>query len=47
MESNLTRAVGAPVSVEGRRAEGLGAVGRQEGIASWAVAVITSDGDAA
>ena len=45
MERNLTRAVGAPVSVAGRRAEGLGAVGRQEGIAAWAVAVITSDGD--
>jgi 2C-methyl-D-erythritol 2,4-cyclodiphosphate synthase len=44
MESNLTRAVGAPVSVSGRRAEGLGAVGRQEGIAAWAVAVITNDG---
>jgi 2C-methyl-D-erythritol 2,4-cyclodiphosphate synthase len=45
MEANLTRSVGAPVSVAGRRAEGLGAVGRQEGIAAWAVAVITSDGD--
>jgi 2-C-methyl-D-erythritol 2,4-cyclodiphosphate synthase len=45
MEGNLTRAVGAPVSVAGRRAEGLGAVGRQEGIAAWAVAVITRDGD--
>ena len=45
MERNLSRAVGAPVSVAGRRAEGLGAVGRQEGIAAWAVAVITSDGD--
>jgi 2-C-methyl-D-erythritol 2,4-cyclodiphosphate synthase len=45
MEANLTNAVGAPVSVAGRRAEGLGAVGRQEGIAAWAVAVITSDGD--
>ena len=47
MERNLTRAVGAPVGVAGRRAEGLGAVGRQEGIAAWAVAVITSDGDGA
>ena len=45
MEGNLTRAVGAPVGVAGRRAEGLGAVGRQEGIAAWAVAVITADGD--
>ena len=45
MERNLTGAIGAPVSVAGRRAEGLGAVGRQEGIAAWAVAVITRDGD--
>lgn len=45
MERNLSDAVGAPVSVAGRRAEGLGAIGRQEGIAAWAVAVITSDGD--
>ena len=45
MERKLTRAVGAPVGVAGRRAEGLGAVGRQEGIAAWAVAVITANGD--
>lgn len=43
MERNLSRAAGAPVTVAGRRAEGLGAVGRQEGIAAWAVAVITRD----
>ena len=47
MQQNLTNAVGAPVSVSGRRAEGLGAIGRHEGIAAWAVAVVTSaDGDA-
>ena len=40
MESNLSTAAGAPVTVSGRRAEGLGAIGRQEGIAAWAVAVI-------
>lgn len=40
MEANLSRAAGAPVTVSGRRAEGLGAIGRQEGIAAWAVAVI-------
>lgn len=40
MQSALTRVVGSPVSVKGRRAEGLGALGRQEGIACWAVAVI-------
>ena len=46
MERNLSRAAGAPVTVSGRRAEGLGALGRQEGIAAWAVAVITRDGTA-
>lgn len=45
MEANLSRAAGASVSVAGRRAEGLGAVGRQEGIAAWAVAVITRESD--
>ncbi len=43
MQQNLTSAIGAPVTVSGRRAEGLGAIGRHEGIAAWAVAVITSD----
>lgn len=40
MERNLSGAAGAPVTVSGRRAEGLGAIGRAEGIAAWAVAVI-------
>jgi 2-C-methyl-D-erythritol 2,4-cyclodiphosphate synthase len=40
MQQKLSTATGAPVSVKGRRAEGLGALGRQEGIACWAVAVI-------
>lgn len=44
MEHNLTRAVGAPVTVSGRRAEGLGALGRQEGIAGFAVAVLIRSG---
>ena len=44
MQSRLSGAVGAPVSVKGRRAEGLGALGRGEGIACWAVCVITKDG---
>lgn len=36
----LSDVVGAPVTVAGRRAEGLGSLGRREGIACWAVAVI-------
>lgn len=40
MEQRLSSAAGAPVTVKGRRAEGLGALGRREGIACWAVAVI-------
>jgi len=43
MERNLTDAAGAPVTVSGRRAEGLGALGRQEGIAALAVAVVTKE----
>jgi 2-C-methyl-D-erythritol 2,4-cyclodiphosphate synthase len=41
MQARLADAVGAPVSVKGRRPEGLGALGRSEGVACWAVAVIT------
>jgi 2-C-methyl-D-erythritol 2,4-cyclodiphosphate synthase len=40
MEARLSDAAGAPVTVKGRRAEGMGALGRREGIACWAVAVI-------
>lgn len=40
MQHRLSGAAGAPVSVKGRRAEGLGALGRSEGIACWASAVI-------
>jgi 2-C-methyl-D-erythritol 2,4-cyclodiphosphate synthase len=40
MQEILSKAAGAPVTVKGRRAEGLGAIGRQEGIACFAVAVI-------
>lgn len=40
MQLRLSDAVGAPVTVKGRRAEGLGALGRSEGIACWAVAVV-------
>jgi hypothetical protein len=40
MQERLGDAVGAPVSVKGKRAEGLGALGRREGIACFAVALL-------
>ncbi|MDP9075480.1 MAG: 2-C-methyl-D-erythritol 2,4-cyclodiphosphate synthase [Actinomycetota bacterium] len=40
MERRLTDVVGAPVTVKPKRAEGLGAIGRGEGIACWAVALV-------
>jgi 2-C-methyl-D-erythritol 2,4-cyclodiphosphate synthase len=40
MQHRLSGAVGAPVTVKGRRAESLGALGRGEGIACWAVALL-------
>lgn len=39
----LSEAAGAAVSVKGRRAEGLGAIGRAEGIACFASAVIIKE----
>lgn len=42
MEARLSEAVGAPVTVKGRRPEGLGAIGRHEGIVCFAVAVVTA-----
>jgi 2-C-methyl-D-erythritol 2,4-cyclodiphosphate synthase len=40
MQARLSAAIGAPVSVKGRRPEQLGALGRGEGIAALAVAVL-------
>ena len=40
MEERLTGVVGAPVGVKAKRAEGLGALGRGEGIACFAVALL-------
>jgi len=44
VERTLSDAVGAPVTVKGKRAEGLGALGRREGIACFAVALVTGTG---
>lgn len=40
MQNRLTEVVGAPVTVKGRRAESLGALGRAEGIACFATALL-------
>ena len=40
MQARLSAAAGAPVTVRGKRAESLGALGRGEGIACWAVAIL-------
>ena len=45
MASRLGAVVGGPVTVKGRRAEGLGTLGRAEGIACWATALITRSAD--
>jgi len=44
MGSNLAAVVGAPVSVKVKRAEGLGALGRVEGIACLTVVLLSSEG---
>jgi 2-C-methyl-D-erythritol 2,4-cyclodiphosphate synthase len=40
MQTRLSDALGAPVTVKGKRPEGIGSLGRQEGIACWAVALV-------
>jgi len=40
MQRRLAEAVGAPVTVKGKRTEGVGALGRGEGVIAWAVALI-------
>lgn len=40
MQRCLSEAVGAPVTVKGKRSEGVGALGRGEGVVAWAVALV-------
>jgi 2-C-methyl-D-erythritol 2,4-cyclodiphosphate synthase len=40
MQERLSEAAGGPVTVKGKRPEGLGALGRGEGVACWAVALL-------
>lgn len=40
MQERLSAAAGAPVTVKAKRPEGLGALGRGEGVACWAVALL-------
>ena len=40
MHDRLSAAAGAPVNVTARRSEGVGALGRGEGVAAWAVALV-------
>ena len=40
MQARLSDVVGAPVAVTAKRAEGLGTIGRREGVACWAVALV-------
>ena len=44
MQQTLTSIVGAPVSIKGNRAERLGAIGRNEGIACFATALLVRRG---
>lgn len=41
MMRRLAAVVGAPVGVKARRSEGVGALGRAEGVVAWAVALVT------
>lgn len=42
IERRLAEIVGAPVNVKAKRAEGLGSLGRREGVATFAVALLMS-----
>lgn len=44
VQARLSEAVGAPVTVKGKRSEGVGALGRGEGVVAWAVALVARSG---
>ena len=44
MQERLSEVVGADVTVRAKRPEGMGALGRGEGVACWAVALVEQDG---
>ena len=41
IQNRMSRAAGAPVTVTGRRSESVGSLGRGEGVAAWAVALLS------
>ena len=43
MQERLSQVVGADVTVRAKRPEGMGALGRGEGVACWAVALVERD----
>jgi 2-C-methyl-D-erythritol 2,4-cyclodiphosphate synthase len=45
MQQRLSTVVGAPVSVKPKHPEGLGALGREEGIACWATALLVASAE--
>lgn len=45
IQANLSAAVGAPVTVKGKRTEGVGALGRGEAVACFAVALVSETDD--
>ena len=45
MRDRLSAAAGAPITVTARHSEGVGALGRREGVAAWAVALVARQPD--
>ncbi len=45
MQERLSDAAGGPVTVKGKRTEGVGSLGRGEGVVAWAVALVERIGE--